>query len=558
MSKRAATSPGSRGMHSEAGIALVSVIGLTAVLTLVAVVSISFTLSAQRFSRNHQDWNAALGAAEAGIDDFLARLNRDRQYFERYESDLDGDGRNLNPAIDRWAELPGTSAWYHYRVDDSEVLQAGTVTLTSTGRVGDETRSIQVRIRPESFFDFIYLTDFEVVDPDISGRSGCENYFGSRPTECNEIRFASADVLDGAVHSNDAIQIEGTPQFLDVVTTSYNPPSGGYVNFRDRFADPFFFRAGDPAHDVFKNFPPTNDQVLVDAANHGCVYYGPTYIHLDGETMTVRSPLTDIQRPADAPPTTVECGNVGSALGGFVENLEIPPVIYVENATACAPFSNANDDHPLGVDRQEESNTSLRYNCRFGDAFVWGELDTQLTIAARNNVSIIWDLIYQDGEWQDGTNILGLVADNFVQVRMPRTDDNTGDRGVARRPPFPTTQPTGTNTDDLWRDPTIHAAILSVERSFRVQNHNAISPLGTLSVYGSISQKFRGPVGTGSAESMTTGFAKDYRYDQRLRGVSPPFFLDPVRSRYVVRSWAEVRDAVGHPDGLPVFPNPEP
>lgn len=554
-------------VSDESGIAMVSVIGLTAVLTLLAVVAINLTVSAQQFSRNHQDWNAALAAAEAGVDDFLARLNRDRGYYANAPLDLDGDGNNLNPAIDRWAQLPNSNAFYHYAIDTSEVVQTGTLTLTSIGRVRDESRTVEVRIRPEGFFDFIYFTDFEVVDPAILGPSDntlCQRRFGESPgrsSQCVDLRFISADVLDGPVHSNDGMQIEGTPTFLGSTTTSFNEVGGGgYVNFTTKAivpptaGDPRFSRDFDPAWDEIKTFPPTNTSIITDAVNHGCLYYGPTYIHLQGDTMTVRSPLSGLA-PAGDPTTPTECaGGAVANLTGFQANIPIPPVIYVNNAASCGSFSDTN--HPLGVDRREESRSDLRYNCRFGDVFVWGELDTQLTIAARNNINVIWDLTYQDGIWQDGTNILGLVADNFVQVRQPRNNDNTANRGVARRPPFPSTQPAGTVDGAVFRDPQIHAAILSLERSFRVQNHGSITPLGDLTVRGSIAQRFRGPVGTGSATTPVTGFIKDYRYDERLRFISPPYFIDPVEARFVVRNWAEVRDTTGFPSGLPPFPNP--
>ena len=556
-------------LGDDAGIAMVSVIAISAVLTLIAVTAISFTLNAQRLSRSHQDWNAALAAAEAGVDDFMARLNRDRQYAIRYETDLDGAGMNLNPAIDRWAQLPGTDAWYHYRIDATEIIESGTVTLTSTGRVGVETRSVQVRMRPESFFDYIYFTDYEVVDPRIIGPAdgqGCDRRFDETPGRvpaCINLRFISADVLLGPVHSNDAMQIEGNPTFLGPTTTSFNEPVGGHVNFvtgaivPPQDPDARFVRGGDPAWREEMTFPPTNDRILADAENHGCVFHGPTYIHLQGQTMTVRSPLSDNPKEG-APATTVACANgVPANLDGFTASIDIPPVIYVNEAADCGPFTNSESppDHPLGLDRREETRSDLRYDCRFGDVFVWGELDTQVTIASSNNINIIWDLIYQDGVWQDGTNILGLVADNFVQVRMPRNNADNGNRPVARRAPFPSTEPAGTSDGQLWEDPEIHAAILSLERSFRVQNHNRISPLGTLRVYGSIAQKFRGPVGTGSATTPSTGFIKDYRYDERLRFISPPFFIDPVEGRYIIRGWAEVRDTVGHPDGLPDFPD---
>jgi len=563
-----------RRTSDEAGVAMVSIIGLTAVLTLVAVVAVNFALSAQTFSRNHQDWNAALAAAEAGVDDYLARLNRDRGYFNNADADIDpATGLNLNPAIDRWAQLPNSDAFYHYRVDTDEVTETGTLVLTSVGRVRDETRVIQVRVRPESFFDFIYFTDFEVVDPEILGPSDnslCARRFDDSPSrsgDCVDLRFVSADVLEGPVHSNDAMQIEGTPTFLGPTTTSFNESGGGgYVNFSTRAivepfsGDPRFTRDMDPAWSEEKVFPPTNTSIITDAQNVGCIYYGPTYIHIDGDQMTVRSPLSG-NPPAGAPATVPECaGGDVSNLTGFQSNIDVPPVIYVDNAAGCGSFSNSNTspNHPLGLDRREETRTDLRYDCRLGDAFVWGELDGQLTIASRNDINVIWDLIYKDGVWNDGTNILGLVADNFVQVRQPRNNNNTGDRPVANRAPFPTGEPAGASDGALFRDPQIHAAILSLERSFRVQNHGDISPLGDLIVRGSIAQRFRGPVGTGSATSPTTGFLKDYRYDERLRFISPPYFIDPVEAQYVTRNWAEVTTSTGFPEGLPTFPNPDP
>lgn len=81
----------------ESGVALVTIIGFTAVVTLIAVVAVNFALRAQEFAGGHEDWNAALAVAEAGVDDYLARLNRDRTYYVTAEGDLDGDG--LNPGL---------------------------------------------------------------------------------------------------------------------------------------------------------------------------------------------------------------------------------------------------------------------------------------------------------------------------------------------------------------------------------------------------------------------------------------------------------------------------
>ena len=49
-----------------------------------------------------------------------------------------------------------------------------------------------------------------------------------------------------------------------------------------------------------------------------------------------------------------------------------------------------------------------------------------------------------------------------------------------------------------------------------------------------IAQRYRGIVGSGSS-----GFAKNYVYDSRLRYASPPKFLDPVQSAYQPSLWSE-------------------
>jgi hypothetical protein len=90
----------------------------------------------------------------------------------------------------------------------------------------------------------------------------------------------------------------------------------------------------------------------------------------------------------------------------------------------------------------------------------------------------------------------------------------------------------------------VQAAILSVAHSFRVQNYRLPANdtcKGTLSVFGAIAQKYRGIVGTFIGDSCNTGYEKDYVYDQRLRYQSPPHFLDPVKSAWGLKTWAEVR-----------------
>ena len=103
------------------------------------------------------------------------------------------------------------------------------------------------------------------------------------------------------------------------------------------------------------------------------------------------------------------------------------------------------------------------------------------------------------------------------------------------------------NSDYVNR--TVEAAILSVAHTFGVQNYQYGGNRGTLTVTGAIAQKFRGPVGTGPGTgSVTTGYGKNYSYDERFRYSAPPKFLSPVTTVYGVTVWVEI-SPVFDPDG---------
>jgi hypothetical protein len=165
-----------------------------------------------------------------------------------------------------------------------------------------------------------------------------------------------------------------------------------------------------------------------------------------------------------------------------------------------------------------------RYPCRSGDVFIEGTLKGQLTVAAANNVVVTWHIDYYDGT--AGRDILGLVAENYVEVYHPV---NSSGSNLNIKSSSPRT----------FSNARINAAILSVDHSFRVQNYEEGNRLSNLSVRGAIAQKFRGIVGLVN----TTGYDKDYVYDDRLKFLSPPKFLNPVESAFDVSVWAEADPA---------------
>lgn len=85
----------------------------------------------------------------------------------------------------------------------------------------------------------------------------------------------------------------------------------------------------------------------------------------------------------------------------------------------------------------------------------------------------------------------------------------------------------------------IQATLYSQLAGFGAENHDsrAHKDCGTIFLYGGIIQEKRHAVGTGTASSISTGYAKNYRFDQRLSNYNPPGY--PTTGDFAIISWFE-------------------
>jgi hypothetical protein len=88
----------------------------------------------------------------------------------------------------------------------------------------------------------------------------------------------------------------------------------------------------------------------------------------------------------------------------------------------------------------------------------------------------------------------------------------------------------------VLENPVIDAAILSTKHSWIVDNWTCGATLGTINLWGSIAQYWRGPVG----QTGSHGYIKNYNYDDRLANQQPPSFLSPTNAT----SWKVTRETV--------------
>ena len=69
-------------LGGEQGIALPLVIGVTAVLLLLASVAVTYSIGGLKQSKSTEDWSAALSAAYAGIEEYQSRIADDTTYMQ--------------------------------------------------------------------------------------------------------------------------------------------------------------------------------------------------------------------------------------------------------------------------------------------------------------------------------------------------------------------------------------------------------------------------------------------------------------------------------------------
>lgn len=147
-----------------------------------------------------------------------------------------------------------------------------------------------------------------------------------------------------------------------------------------------------------------------------------------------------------------------------------------------------------------------------GTLAVQGTLKGQLTLGCEKDIRIVDSVTYSDSPERNpkSKDLLGIVAGGNVVI--------------------PRGAPANLRID---------GSIMAINRSFGVENWWEKPAKGKLTVYGGIIQANRGPVGTfnGNNGTKMSGYTKDYHYDPRLRGQTPPAF--PTTGDYKTLVWQE-------------------
>ena len=431
--------------------------------------------------------------------------------------------------------------------------------------------------------------------PDGSGCSGNpigDTELTSALTSGTNYTTLSVQAIGQAMAVNDTVTI-GTGSTTQTVTVSAAAAVNATTIHVTSFPANASYGSGTPvndnatgswASDVPLEPIPTDNSVLNTVAQSGgCIYEGPTTITLNGTTMNVTSPNTPTGKPTGAPVGSVSNDALNAAAntanvcmpassGGSV-SMPTNGVVYVEDCLNSATCTTASPMAPTGSIDPGEQGVSTQNQNSVGDAIVQGSVTNPLTIGTSNNIIIDGNLCYTDevsgvpstcttgpSLTNGSTNVLGLVANNFVELSHPMAyTTHYGTESITGNAPTCSSGlGNGTTLCDL-SNPIIDAVILALKGSFLVNYWDQGSVLGTncpvgssvpncITLNGTIDQAWRGPVGTGSP-SVSTGYAKNYVYDPRLTYLSPPYYLDPGTSQWGFASFTNVSGSCKMPTG---------
>ncbi len=541
-------------LSSEDGFTMIVAIGALALVTVLTITAFVATRGDVPSTYVNAQQQQAYAAAQAGIQQYLFDLDQNNQFWEQcVPSPADGINQAGSTANRRSApgsstesyavELMPVSPYTACSVSDpvGSMIQpngpiAGAIRIRVTGFSGKAQRTIVAVLRESTFLDYVWFTQYETDDPIVQTiKSGCavgncpgsswSSVLGKAQTQCaqywrdgrgrnafyngtycDQIFFINGDNIQGPMHTDDEFAVCGSPTFgrnsQDAIEIGAPVVQGdnGESNQGNGSCSASPSNLGQVANGAPIYDPPAGNSSLQQAA--GLTFTGNTCIDLQAASIVTAQP-----------PAGSSCQSSG--LTWTSHAYPSSGVLYVQNSSTTPCSLTYNYLAPVYT----VNTTGGNANSGCGTAYVQGTYGSSLTIGAQNDIVIDGDVTHS------GANtLLGLVADNFVRVYHPvngTTDPNSCN---------------ASNASGAMRNVNVDAAILSVAHSFIADNYPCGSPLGNLTINGSIAQEFRGGVGQTNNGSAIHGYVKNYVYDDRLRYEEPPHFLNPLQA-----AWSVVR-----------------
>jgi hypothetical protein len=473
--------------NGQAGQALLFVLIAVALLMSIPLAIATTIVNQLPQTTRNLNWDAAYEVAQAGLNDYLQRLDLNGSY-----SVYNAGNPNGNSAFSAWVQASTTPAEY-YSYTPTIVPSSGLISLKVSGESGTGAsrvvRTFEYTIRPNTSLDDVYWSNYETVDPALgSGFANCNYFYGQSTTypatSCIN-QFNSSDIIDGPVFTNDTIRTCGSPVFKSTVESGNVYSNAAAAIYPGCTGNTPQYLGGQPTS--VANSPP---QTTIPSAD-------PGFALADGCQFTGSVTLGLSAYPTTTPTTTKIAWSGGTLATG--------------SQSWCGSGSS-------GTITLSSMTAGLIYAA--GSISVSGSMTGALDLIAATNITITGNLTYPpanivtaaNSTESDSVDVLGLVALDFVILSPPGT--------------------TGM---------TVDAAILALTGSMYLPNWLNTSADGTLTVFGSIAQDFRGPIGAASNGTLTNGFGKNYHYDTSLQVLWPPLFVAPTSATWLTTTFSECK-----------------
>jgi hypothetical protein len=476
--------------REQQGVTMIIALGVMTVAMSLTVAGFTAVQIDQHETRNDILQKRALQAAEAGLQWYTFQLDTNVNFWSQCKSAWQQPVPNTdlaqNPEYYSYTELPASSEPTADYINGAKACNTsdpiGSMIESATGPNPSEAGSFRVEFNG-------YAQDYAYQNAQGNSlgversivvtfhRTGFLNfvYYTKYETtyDGSTVEFVTGDSVNGPFHTEDTVHLCGNPTFGRANHSPYDVmQAASVVNDNGCTSNPTY-NTFNGTYDNTKGGidpPPDNSQLKQIANNNGQVWSGST-------TITLGSPDANHYSVINAAANCNPCTKSYPTNG----------VIFVASTSCGWTYDPANASNaPAGC----------------GDVYVSGEANTSLTIAADDDIIITGDT------WTDPTtsNLLGLVANNWVRIAH---NCNTPSSSIK-----------------------ITAAILAVTDSFQVDDYNCGPQMGNINLTGAIAQIYRGTVGQHG--NGTTGYLKNYVYDDRLLAEEPPYFLNPVQAAWAV------------------------
>ena len=445
------------------------------------------------------------------------------------------------------------------------------------------TRSIVATFTHPGFINYVFVSNYEILDPvAVSPEpTDCEEYYKEREAkkvkDCTKIVWASSDKVNGPFHTNDGADTETKSSFgREGHNDAIEMNQGHYGGTPTIHGTGFTEEAG-------TLLPPETDSELLESAETGYKFKGRTELQLEegspnkikvtkwggGVKETETKPFPNdgvvfVENGAKGCPIKYtpfgskytgddECGNV-YVEGKYSESLTIGAandVIVVGNTTTTGGSSggeptgtatlgliatnfvrvyhpvkgeNGSANHEFEAKIETGKLSELKEVTSFTGvaekaAIEGPEIPTGDTVSSFNAATKTITLTEKAKASHTKTTykIPGLCGSKTCESTSSTCNEENMTAAEAEKANELTGSGSPTNM-------IVDAAILSTKHSWIVDNYLCGSGLGTLTVWGSIAEFWRGPVGR-SPDGYGT---KNYNYDERLQTNQPPSFLSPT------------------------------